>query len=360
MKNLIIIICTFLLLVIIGCDDISEEAYNSSVSIQEIEELTINSIRGKICINNSQKNEFIEIGICAGTSKNPQIEDSQYASIKNFNSDTVSILIEELEGNTTYFIRPFAVDSANTTVYGQQQTVTTLTPPTVTIVEISAITYNSAQFNLNLVQNNAKQVKMCGICINQSGTPDIKDLCFSKQSVSDNIQINASGLSGSTSYYARPFVSCEEGVYYGGEETFTTEEAPQRPQNVDYFEIETERKTWVYDCTYFSSLGQYRLSIKEYSIVTYRWRCSDSSVEGIIVSQNELNLTDGTDYSYRYDTYSPNGSEYFGMDDHVTGSFKLFIKTYNSEYLYSQKNYKVQVYIEPTSYYTKYSDSPNL
>ena len=139
-------------------------------------------------------------------------------------------------------------------------------------------------------------------------------------------------------------------------------ESTKHPRNVDFFAINVTRDKWVYNTFWISQLNQWRLSVKEFPLVTYEWKSNDPNVFGIIVSQLDLgHLQNGNIYTNKhYKTYNASGSINFGMDKHVTGYFTLYVKTFDSNYVYSETSKKIEVYIESATYYEVYSLQPYL
>ena len=94
--------------------------------------------------------------------------------------------------------------------------------PTSSVISISD---NSATCGGNVFNNGSKEVTERGVCWSTSQNPTIADSKTSDGTTTGAFTSNITGLSASTTYYVRAYVTNNVGTSYGDEETFTTDAA---------------------------------------------------------------------------------------------------------------------------------------
>jgi uncharacterized protein (TIGR02145 family) len=198
---------------------------------------------GKVTINSIEINGTIEsIGLTATESITDYghcwssiiYAPTTYNSLtKNGSrSDTVTYTstLTNLIPNTTYYIRAYAINEADTG-YGSTKMVTTLndkppTKPFLTTTPPTDITKNSAKSGGYNINNGGDEVMHKGICWNTSHNPDTSDDYFDKGHGDDDFVSILVGLKGGTQYYVRAYAENSIGISYGQEESFKTDTTP--------------------------------------------------------------------------------------------------------------------------------------
>jgi len=108
-----------------------------NLTTKSIENITINSGKTGVIINDDGGSEIINKGICWSTSQNPTINDNKLENnSQNYEFESV---INELTENTTYYVRAFATNE-NGTTYGNEETFKTLTSTYKVELEITGYT----------------------------------------------------------------------------------------------------------------------------------------------------------------------------------------------------------------------------
>ncbi len=158
-------------------------------------------------------------GVCWSTTPNPTISD-------NHTSDSIGTghftsTITGLTPGTTYYIRAYATNYLGT-AYGNEDTITTLTIPTVTTDTVSNITDSSAVCGGNVTSDGGSPVTARGVCWSTSQNPTINDSYTTDSSGVGNFTSNITGLSIRTTYYVRAYATNAVGTAYGNQVTFTT------------------------------------------------------------------------------------------------------------------------------------------
>ncbi len=142
----------------------------------------------------------------------------------------VSGNITGLNPYTTYYIRPYAINSAGTS-YGDVVTFTTGgPPPVVTTTAVSGITSNSAICGGNITSNGGAPNVSGGVVWAEFPSPNI--ILTTKTTDTYNTGVftsNITGLKPNTTYYVRAYAINSGGVSYGNEITFKTANGPAVP-----------------------------------------------------------------------------------------------------------------------------------
>ena len=230
------------------------------------------------------------------------------------------------------------------------------------IKEITEITHNSANVNVEIPNDNKRTVLERGICLGEKSNPDVNNSqCFSKGKGNGSFIVFLSGLIEKSQYFVRPYAKDSVGCHYGAENSFTTKDLPPKPKNVDSFSINVSLQKRLISGVYIPLMKQYKLTVQEYSKVEYNWNCSDKSVQGIIVSTRAYTPIDGIIFKSSYsEVYNPSGNKLFPIWDGLAGYLVLHIRTFNSNYVYSSDELMVQKMIEAPKTYDIWSDKPSL
>lgn len=159
-------------------------------------------------------------GICFGTNHNPTIADSKTTDGKGTGA-FVSALAE-LKGNTTYYVRAWATNSAGTG-YGPEVTFKTLVDlPKLTTTAVTAITKVSAATGGEVTYDGGAPVTARGIVWGTSPDPTINDNKIAGGTGLGSFVSNITGLSTFTEYHVRAYATNSAGTGYGNDIKFTT------------------------------------------------------------------------------------------------------------------------------------------
>lgn len=169
-----------------------------------------------------------EVGFVYSKSINPTIDDFKVSC--GADKTEFSVVLYDLEDNTTYYVRSYAVNEAGTG-YGEETFFTTLElkVPDVSGTEVSGVTYNSASFSAVILGLNNGSLKDAGFVYSTSPDPDLNSTKISCRSTDMHIATTATSLSANTLYYVRAYATNEKGTAYGATQSFQTSEAPQIP-----------------------------------------------------------------------------------------------------------------------------------
>jgi hypothetical protein len=159
-------------------------------------------------------------GVCFAITRNPKITDSK-TSDGNGTGAFVSALAG-LKGNTIYYVRSYATNSAGTG-YGPEVTFTTLVDlPTLTTVAITNVSGTGATSGGNITDDGGGSVTGKGVCWSTLANPTIADSKTTDGTGKGIFASTITGLSLSTTYHVRAYAINSVGVAYGPDIQFST------------------------------------------------------------------------------------------------------------------------------------------
>ena len=168
-------------------------------------------------------------GVCWSTHRNPTIFDNY--TTDGMNTGTYTSTMTNLEENTVYYVRAFAINEKGSS-YGTEYSFETsgsggggggsANLPTVTTASISNITANSATSGGNVTSNGGSTVTARGVCWSTSQNPTINNSYTTTGSGTGAFTSAITGLTANTTYYVRAYATNGSGTAYGSQKTFTT------------------------------------------------------------------------------------------------------------------------------------------
>ena len=165
---------------------------------------------------------IIARGVCWSTSQTPTIADNK--TIDSTGTGTFTSSITGITASTTYYARAYATNSAGTS-YGNQISFTTsatIVAPTITTTAVSTIAQTTAASGGNVTSNGGATVTVRGVCWSTSQTPTIADSKTTDGTGTGTFTSSITGLTASTTYYARAYATNSAGTSYGNQISFTT------------------------------------------------------------------------------------------------------------------------------------------
>jgi hypothetical protein len=169
---------------------------------------------------------FTEKGICYNTTTAPTIANTKVAYTGQTNTATFNVTLTGLTFATKYYARAYATN-ANGTIYGEEQTFTTLpVVPTLTTAAISAITSFTAAGGGNATKDGGASITARGICFGLKTSPTIADGKTTDGTGLGAFTSSLKGLKHNTTYYVRAYATNSAGTGYGPEVTFKTAALP--------------------------------------------------------------------------------------------------------------------------------------
>ncbi len=166
------------------------------------------------------ENYLTDRGVCWSTNPKPTINDNHVSNGKKVG--TLTSELNNLTGNTTYYVRAYATNQIGTH-YGNELTFSTpITLPVLTTQNVTSITANSARCGGNITSYGWSKVTACGVCWSTSPNPTIEDNKTTDGTGTGSFTSNIAGLAENTTYYVRAYATNQKGTAYGEEKSFTT------------------------------------------------------------------------------------------------------------------------------------------
>jgi len=157
-------------------------------------------------------------GVCWSTSINPDIDGN-----KTIDGDGPGSFISNpsgLTGNTTYYIRAYAINSVGP-AYGNELSFTTgAVLPSITTTAVTAITSTSATSGGDISSDGGSDVTARGICWSTSQDPTIAGDHTDDGGGTGIFISDMAGLTPGTTYYVRAYATNSIGTIYGNELNF--------------------------------------------------------------------------------------------------------------------------------------------
>ena len=169
-------------------------------------------------------NGVTERGVCWSTNEEPTIDDDFATSGSGLGIYTCRI--ENLQPNTTYYMRAFARNDVGLG-FGEVLSFTTGIPvelPTVNTVEIREVTAVSAKCVGNVSANGGAEVTDKGVCWSVTPNPNLSNQHVSAGTGIGSYEVDLSGLAPNTTYHVRAYATNSQGTSYGDALSFTTAE----------------------------------------------------------------------------------------------------------------------------------------
>ena len=162
-------------------------------------------------------------GVCWGTALNPTLSDSKTQEGTPTSTGAFTSSITGLNTNTNYHLRAYAT-STEGTVYGEDVSFNTLDLPTVTSQAITDIDASTATGNGNISDLGNPAPNQYGVCWSTLETPTVADSRTEEGAASTTGAFTSAmtGLTSSTPYYVRAYVTNTVGTRYGSQVSFNT------------------------------------------------------------------------------------------------------------------------------------------
>lgn len=159
-------------------------------------------------------------GVVFGINSAPTVADSK--TTDDMGTGEFVSAMTSLKGNTTYYVRAYATNSAGTG-YGPEVSFKTLVAlPTVTTTAVTNITVDGATSGGDITDNGGDPILSRGICWSTSADPTITD---SKTSDGTAVGVFTSTLTDlvlGMTYHVRAYATNSAGIAYGSDVQFAT------------------------------------------------------------------------------------------------------------------------------------------
>jgi hypothetical protein len=159
-------------------------------------------------------------GVCYGIAHNPTIADGKTSNDKGPGAFVSALTL--LKGNTVYFVRSYATNSAGTG-YGPEVTFTTLIDmPVVTTAAVTGLTKITAISGGEVTYDGGGTISQRGLAWSTSANPTIAGTIIAGGTGKGVFVSNLTGLTKFTTYHVRAYATNSAGTAYGADVLFTT------------------------------------------------------------------------------------------------------------------------------------------
>lgn len=140
--------------------------------------------------------------------------------------------VDELQDNTTYYIRYSVLNRYSSMITKEVSTVKTLVPstPDIQIVSVMDVLDKSANVLLNLKFDGGASVTELGVCYGTSNNPSVEN-GKTIEAKENQTTISLTSLQENTTYYVRAYAKNKVGVAYSESVAFTTLTMPKVQTN---------------------------------------------------------------------------------------------------------------------------------
>ena len=159
-------------------------------------------------------------GICYSTSPTPTIVDGKTSD--GSGPGVFTSTLTGLTGNTTYYVRAYATNSAGTSYGNQVSFITSPIMPALSTTSASSITSNTAFSGGNVISDGGATITIRGICWSTLQNPTTLNSKITNGTGIGAFASSITGLIGNTTYFIRAFATNSVGTAYGNEISLTT------------------------------------------------------------------------------------------------------------------------------------------
>jgi FlaG/FlaF family flagellin (archaellin) len=229
-----------------------------------------------------------ERGLCWSMEHNPTTNDLHESVGSGLGAFELEIV--DLQPNTTYYVRAYAINSVGTS-YGAEISFTTLqnlSAPTVMTAQVTNITQTTALGGGNVTSDGGASVTERGICWSTSHNPTTAGNHANSGSGTGSYTVSMTGLTTNTTYYVRAYAINSQGTSYGEEVSFTTAQSISAPSVI------TSQVTSI---TQTTALGGGNVTDDGGASVTQRGICWSMSPNPTVNDSHEANGTGTGNYT---------------------------------------------------------------
>lgn len=208
--------------------------FTATVVTGEVDAVTNNSAKCSGEVTDNGGVTVIEKGICIALTENPTIDGQRVSAGPGIGEFTCTLT--GLSQNKTYYVRAYAINSVGT-VYGLQRSFTTKSAPTVSTLNVSNVTENSATCSGNVSSEGGSAVTERGICYGLAPNPTINNSKVTSGTGTGSFTCELTNLTNNTLYYIKAYAKNIYGIAYGEEKHFTTDDGKPTVSTVGYSNV---------------------------------------------------------------------------------------------------------------------------
>jgi len=186
-----------------------------------ISQITGNSASGGGNVTIAGGAEVTARGLCYNTKSNPTIKNS--TTLEGNGTGPFTSALTNLLGNTVYYVRAYATNSAGTGYGPEVKFRTNVDLPKVITSGVTEITKISAVSGGNVTYNGGGAITARGLVWSKNPDPDLTTgTVIASTADTGKFVINLTGLEKFTTYHVRAYATNSAGTAYGSDIKFTT------------------------------------------------------------------------------------------------------------------------------------------
>jgi len=192
-----------------------------TLTTDEITAITGNSASGGGNVTIAGGAEVTARGLCYGTKSNPTISNN--TTLDGKGTGTFTSTLANLLGNTMYYVRAYAINSAGTGYGPEVKFRTKVDLPKVITSGVTGITKTSAVSGGHVPYNGGGAITARGLVWSKNPDPDLTTgTVIAATADTGKFVTNLTGLEIFTSYHVRAYATNSAGTAYGSDIKFTT------------------------------------------------------------------------------------------------------------------------------------------
>ena len=191
-----------------------------TITLKSISDIWDTHAKAQIALEFDGGSPISEMGICWNTQPAPVVENN-----KRTTKDTVvSLEINDLQPNTQYFVRAYAMNKIGV-AYSEEYEFKTYALPEIKTEQITDIQLTTALLNGTLLFNGNDTAVVKGFCWSENTEPTIEDALIQIDTIAYDFSYRLSNLNDETTYQVRAYAKNKIGIAYGEIVAFTTKAA---------------------------------------------------------------------------------------------------------------------------------------
>ena len=191
-----------------------------TITLKSISDIWDTHAKAEIALEFDGGSQISEMGICWNTRPSPVVENN-----KRTTKDTVvSLEIKDLQPNTQYFVRAYAMNKIGV-AYSEEYEFKTYALPEIKTEQITDIQLTTALLNGTLLFNGNDTAVVKGFCWSENTEPTIEDALIQIDTIAYDFSYRLSNLNDETTYQVRAYAKNKIGIAYGEIVAFTTKAA---------------------------------------------------------------------------------------------------------------------------------------
>lgn len=193
-----------------------------TVTTAEVVEITGSSATTGGEVTNDGRAEITQRGVVYGLSEMPTVGEDDAVVAEEAGLGAFEANLIELFGNSTYFVRAYAVNSAGIGYGSVLEFKTEIDMPVATTDSVNTVTKTSAKLYGNAPYDGGDAITAKGFVWGLTASPTLADNVVDMTAEEAEFGYELTGLELNTSYYVRAFATNSIGTAYGEEIAFKT------------------------------------------------------------------------------------------------------------------------------------------